>query len=120
MMRVLVTGSRSWKDKEAALIRSGASLVIHGGALGADSLADEVARELKIPRKIYRAEWEKYGKAAGSIRNGFMLHDSQPDIVLAFWDGKSPGTRDMIAKAKRYGVEVWTCFADLTEIGVKR
>ncbi|KKL45313.1 hypothetical protein LCGC14_2356910, partial [marine sediment metagenome] len=48
---------------------------------------------------VYRAEWDKYGKSAGFLRNQTIIDNC--DMVVAFWDGKSKGTADTINKAKR-------------------
>lgn len=47
--------------------------------------------------RIYEADWGKHGKAAGPIRNSKMIADA--DALVAFWDGKSRGTRDCILQA---------------------
>ncbi len=101
-MKVLVCGSRSWCDRQAiihALVDYDASMVIHGGARGADRLAGEAAELLGLPVKGYNADWDRLGRSAGAIRNRQMIEDGKPDIVMAFWDGKSPGTKDMISVA---------------------
>ena len=108
-MRVLVTGSRDWnqtvilKRRLAALPRG--SEIIHGGARGADQSAAVAARALGIPDTAYPADWRGKGKAAGIIRNLEML-DTGPDLVLAFWDGKSTGTKHTIDEAVRRGIPV--------------
>jgi len=97
-MRVLVCGSRSWIDADLILTylqRVGATLVIHGGAKGVDRLAGQAASRLDIPVEVYAADWDRYGKQAGFIRNGEMLARGRPDLVLAFWDGQSRGTQHM-------------------------
>lgn len=78
--------------------------IIHGGAKGADTLADDYAVTNWCPVKEYPADWTKHGKLAGSIRNNEMLVKEQPDLVIAFPGGK--GTANMIDQAKRRGVEV--------------
>ncbi len=102
-MRVLVCGSRNWTN--AALISTylqniGATLIIHGNARGADRLAGQSASQLNIPVEVYPADWDRYGKRAGFIRNREMLEEGKPDLVLAFWDGYSNGTRNMIELAE--------------------
>lgn len=79
-------------------------LIIHGGAKGADSLADKWAVNHFAQIKEYPAEWETYGKAAGPIRNKYMLLNSEPDIVVAFPGGR--GTAHMIKTAKNEGYNV--------------
>ena len=108
-MRVLVCGSRDWTDQEAivnriALLPSDA-VVVHGGARGADRIAGAAAEILGHEVKVFRADWNKYGKAAGILRNLQML-DTRPDRVIAFWDGVSPGTQHTIEEARRRGIKV--------------
>lgn len=107
--RILVCGDRNWTDEEA--IRNtikilNPSTIITGGALGADSIAAKVGRELNIPVMVFMAEWDKYGRAAGPIRNKRMLDEGKPDYVVSFHDdlSKSKGTVNMIEQAKKAGV----------------
>lgn len=107
-MKILVSGSRTWVDKERirkVLLSYSPTFVIQGGARGADRLAREVCFEEGIPCHTEHAKWEKFGNAAGPIRNGEMLK-MEPDLVLAFWDGASRGTKDMIDTAHKSGVDV--------------
>jgi predicted Rossmann-fold nucleotide-binding protein len=78
--------------------------IIQGGARGADAAAADWAVVNWTGFQQYDADWKKHGKSAGSIRNQKMLFESQPDLVVAFPGGR--GTADMVAKAKRAGVEV--------------
>jgi len=73
--------------------------IISGGAKGADSLGKKYASERFLPYSEYPAEWSKYGKSAGFLRNQTIVDNC--DMVLAFWDGKSRGTADTISKAKK-------------------
>lgn len=73
--------------------------VLSGCANGVDRLGERWAEEHHVPVRRYPAKWEMFGKAAGAIRNSEMLEDSEQAICI--WDGKSPGTRDLIGKAKR-------------------
>lgn len=110
-MRILVCGDRNWSKKE--VIRRELekfpkeTTVIHGAARGADTLGGIVARELGFSVEEYPANWEKYGKAAGPIRNRQML-ETKPDLVLAFHHdlNKSKGTKHMLKIAKEAGIEV--------------
>jgi hypothetical protein len=83
--------------------------IVHGNALGADSLCDYYARKLGYVVHRHRADWKKHGKAAGPIRNQEML-DKHPDIclVLAFsWNlSESKGTADMVRRATKKGIPV--------------
>lgn len=116
-MRILICGSRKWKDGQfirqklaQALIRSAFfvdSVVIHGGAAGADTLGGEAARFLMVDRiEVFKPNWNKYGKSAGFKRNQQMLTEGKPDLVLAFQLNNSSGTQDMIDRAQKAGVPV--------------
>ena len=110
-MKVLITGSRNWSDKEAveiAIARAKPDIIIEGGARGADAIAKEYAH--KTFRKVIevKSEWDKYGKKAGGIRNSTMIA-MKPDLVLAFSMNlsKDKGTRDTVNKAIKKGIKVW-------------
>ena len=83
--------------------------IIHGGANGVDSAASDWCLGVdSVEEIIYHPNWDKYGKAAGPMRNIQMLDLETPNLVLAFWDGISKGTKQMIdyAESKGYGVNV--------------
>ncbi len=110
-VRVLVCGGRDYADHERAFAvlddlhaRRPIAIVIHGGARGADALADAWAMERGAISQAYPADWATHGKGAGPIRNAIMIAEGKPDLVVAFVGGK--GTADMVAKAKRAGVQV--------------
>ena len=110
--RILVTGSRDWPDYDAVLqaIREAIQdaddvVIIHGGARGADDIADRVCEELDLPTEAYPAQWEKYGRAAGRLRNKAMV-ELGADVCLAFPFGPSRGTRHCMREAKRAGIPV--------------
>ena len=77
-------------------------VVIHGACKGADVLAGQAAHILDIQVEEYPAEWGRYGRAAGPIRNQQMLDEGRPDCLLAFHSDirKSKGTADKIRRAK--------------------
>jgi len=105
--RILVSGSRGWSNKRLvrdALPTKGDVIVIHGGALGADFLASEVAQERGFAEWVFVPDWENLGKKAGTIRNGNMLKRGDPHEALVFWDGKSRGTKDMLDRLNRANV----------------
>ena len=110
--RILVTGSRDWVDEEkiyAALRQElPVSLLIEGEAKGADTMAKQAAQRLGIKVLPFRADWRRYGRGAGPIRNQRMLDDGKPDLVLVFHEdlAHSKGTKDMINRARAAGVEV--------------
>jgi len=110
-VRVLACGDRNWSD--AAKIRErlarlpGDTVIVHGAARGADTLAGLVANRLKLVVEAFPADWERYGRAAGPIRNREML-DTRPDLVIAFHSNlaESKGTRDCVNEAKRRHIPV--------------
>lgn len=124
MIRVLVCGGRDFDDRaalDAALDRLHAqhrfTLLIAGGARGADTMAEQWARDRGIRTRIYMARWTIYGRAAGPIRNARMLRKGRPDLVVAFPGGK--GTAGMVALARDAGVEVVVPLRnELSEAGI--
>jgi len=72
--------------------------VVSGGARGVDKWAEIAAKHHSRETEIYEAEWNKHGKSAGFIRNNTIVRNC--DVVVAFWDGKSKGTRHTIQLAK--------------------
>lgn len=109
-MRVLVTGDRHWQNKdrtrEVLSTLVDVECIIVGGAKGADTLAREVATELSIEVHEYPAQWDRYGRAAGPIRNRLMVAEEKPNLVIAFHNNilESKGTLDMVRYAKSKGI----------------
>ena len=110
-MRVLVCGGRDFDLDDVVLTtldrldaKSFIGVVIHGGASGADALANAWAKKRDVQTIVYPADWRKSGKAAGPLRNERMLRESRPDIVVAFPGGK--GTTDMVRRAMAAGTSV--------------
>ena len=110
-MRVLVCGGRDFTDYVLVVetimdihIDSAITCIIHGAARGADTEAENAARHIGIPTEVYPADWDKYKKAAGPIRNAQMITEGKPDLVIAFPGGK--GTANMIKQAKDAGIPV--------------
>lgn len=113
-MKVLICGAREWKDynmiwadlAELSTLHR-IDLVIDGQAHGADSLGHLAAVRLGLPTLRLPANWERYGRAAGPIRNRAMLRE-KPDLVLAYhdWFPASKGTKDMVTISRKAGVEV--------------
>ncbi len=86
--------------------------IVSGHARGADIMGEKFADEHDIKLKIFPAEWDKYGKSAGYRRNAEMAkyavegkEQGVIGVLIAFWDGKSKGTKSMIDLAKRYGLD---------------
>lgn len=105
--RVLVCGGRDYAELEAVRaefrLLSAGSVVIHGCAPGADSLADQVAKEMGFEVLRFPADWSR-GKKAGPERNLKMLREGKPTMVLAFPGGS--GTANMVALALRARVPI--------------
>lgn len=94
---------------KAAIEESGIPIseVVSGGATGVDQLAILYARKNHLPFKVFRADWNKWGKAAGPIRNREMAQYVGPaGALVAVWDGVSRGTNNMILEAKAVGAKV--------------
>lgn len=111
-MKVLICGGRDFSDFEYmsdilndAHIFYDFTLVIEGGAKGADSLARKWAESKGIPVHTFPADWKFYGKRAGFVRNQQMIDEGQPDIIFAFPGGN--GTQDMINRGKKNNISVY-------------
>lgn len=108
-MRVIVCGSRRWRDRKAITDRLAElpadSVIVHGNAAGADRIAHQEAQKLGLLVEPHPADWEKHGKAAGPIRNREMAQMGG-DLCLAFWDGSSRGTAHMIGEAEARHIPV--------------
>lgn len=118
-MRILVCGGRDYVDSvfiDLCLSRvhqkKPITLIIHGGASGADKLAGRWAHRHGVRAVEVPADWASHGKAAGPMRNQLMLDVHRPDGVVAFPGGR--GTADMISRAKKAGLKVWQPAAGLT------
>ena len=119
-MKVLVCGGRTYgielDDKPMSQVWSelfhmrwylyflrSCDTVIHGGARGADINAGVIAKSHGCAVVVVKAEWDKYGKRAGHLRNTAMLAH-KPDLVVAFPGGA--GTADMVRQATEAGCNV--------------
>jgi len=112
MFRVIIAGGRDFADFEL-LERTMDNLlansvddvqVICGMARGADSLGGVYAAKKKYSVQYFPADWDKYGKAAGYKRNEQMAQNA--DALVAFWDGESRGTENMLDIAANKGIPV--------------
>ena len=86
MLKILVCGGRNFTkgyNLRKVLEVLGPAHICHGGARGADYFAGEIAKANGWPVTVYKADWEKYGRSAGIIRNKEMLFGFVPDIVVA-------------------------------------
>ncbi len=106
--RVAVVGSRAFPrlmevkafvhELAERMRANGESIeVVSGGAPGVDIVAQTAARDEGLGVKVFAADWNRLGKAAGMIRNQEIV--DYADEVVAFWDGSSPGTKDTINRA---------------------
>lgn len=113
-MILAVIGSRTfdyYPDMKSMLdaihCKHGIDKIVSGGAKGADNLAERWADENGVEKLIILAEWDKYGPSAGYKRNALV--EQAADAVVAFWDGKSKGTKhcvDLFAKNNKK-VAIW-------------
>lgn len=105
-MKVGIIGSRNFNrvdiliDSLNLLRLPDNSIIVSGGARGADSMGEQWAKSNSFQTLIFPANWDKYGKRAGFLRNEDIIKNS--DIVVAFWDGVSNGTRHSLGLAKKY------------------
>ena len=112
-MRVIIAGGRYFDDYE--LLKDKVTTILHrylpeevcilsGCALGADSLGEQLAREVGYDVRAFPANWQRYGKSAGYRRNAEMASDGTH--LIAFWDGKSKGTNHMIDLARKNSLKI--------------
>ena len=115
MIKVIIAGTRDFNDyaflkKNVDYFLQGINPnneeieIVSGNARGADKLGERYAKEHNLPVKLFPANWDKYGKRAGYLRNQEMANYS--DVLIAFWDEKSKGTKHMIDIAKKQDLTV--------------
>lgn len=109
-MKVAVIGSRSFIDKDLLYKTldqvENKSLIVSGGTAGTDRLGEKYALDKSIPVKIFKPDWNTFGIRAGFIRNELIIKEAE--LVIAFWDGKSKGTKHSLDLAKKYNKQVMT------------
>jgi len=105
-MKLIIAGGREFTDyamlcacMEAFTLVHPVTEVVWGCARGADALGKRWADEMGIPVKPFPANWREEGLSAGKSRNADMAYYA--DALVAFWDGKSTGTENMIKRATR-------------------
>jgi len=104
-MKVAVVGSRNLSiDDLGKYLPDGVTEIISGGARGVDTSAREYAIAHGIKLTEFLPEYDKYGRNAPLRRNITIIEHA--DLVMAFWDGKSRGTKFVIDKCKERGVRV--------------
>ncbi len=107
-MKIAIVGSRDYPDRARveALVQDLPDdvVVVTGGAVGVDRWAESVARSRGLEVEVILPDWQRYGRAAGPIRNKAIVEAA--DRVVAFWDGRSRGTRSTIELARKAGKPV--------------
>ena len=101
-MNLAIIGSRAFNDYELLkkhIDPTNIAAIVSGGARGADTLAEQFARENNLQMIVFKPDYATHGRAAPFIRNSAIIEAS--DAVIAFWDGSSAGTLDSIKKAKK-------------------
>ncbi len=113
--RVIVCGGRDFENKQVCFEYLGKIVpgrknvtIISGHANGADKFGEEYAALHGLNCVVFKPDWKQYGRAAGPIRNKQMLEYAieETPLIIAFWDGKSKGTKNMIDQSKKAGAEV--------------
>lgn len=114
-MIILVCGGRDYSDNSFVFQildrvhrKYGITKIVHGGASGADTIADVWAVLAQVENKAYpvtKEEWKILGRKAGPLRNQKMLDNEAVDAIIAFPGGS--GTQDMINRGLRAGIGVW-------------
>ena len=109
-MNIAIVGSRNFYNIEKVMVKvfnkyvDEDDLVITGGAIGADTCAENEAKRRGIKVLIIPANWKKYGKSAGYKRN--ILIVEKADLVIACWNSQhSKGTGHSIKLAKELGIK---------------
>ena len=107
-MRLGVVGSRGFNDyflmKDILDEYENIDTIVTGGANGADTWAEHYAKKYGIQCLVIPAEWSRLGRKAGYIRNVEIVNQS--DVIIAFWDGKSKGTKLTIDISEKKGKEI--------------
>ena len=110
-MRTIIAGCRTAMREqtfaaiEACPFKSKITVTLCGGAGGGDTWGRVWANSQGIPIEDHPAQWSRFGRRAGNIRNIEMARAA--DALIAVWDGQSPGTAHMIAIAQEYGLRVF-------------
>ena len=98
-MKLAIIGSRGITELGGVIPEC--STIISGGAKGVDQAAERYAQENNIQMEIHLPEYQRYGRGATHVRNKLIVDSA--DFVIAFWDGKSKGTKSVIEYCKKQG-----------------
>ncbi|WP_027358050.1 DUF2493 domain-containing protein [Desulforegula conservatrix] len=114
-MRTIIAGSRICNNMAnllSALKSAGwkPTTVVCGTAKGVDTLGEKWAIDNGIPIEKFAPDWSRYGRAAGPKRNLEMAKSA--NALIALWDGKSKGTKNMIETARKEGLKVYVHLID--------
>lgn len=113
-MKIIIAGSRSFDnysvlekycDQVIDSLKGVGIIIVSGTARGADKLGERYAINKGFKIAPFPADWDKFGKSAGYKRNEQMALYS--DVLIAFWDGSSKGTKHMIDLAKKHSLKVF-------------
>ena len=97
-MKIAIVGSRDLNANLENFIPKNATEIISGGAIGIDKCAEKYAKENNLKMTVIKPNYKEYGRRAPLIRNLEII--DKADLVIAFWDGKSKGTKFVIEKCK--------------------
>lgn len=101
-MKLAIIGSRTCPPIDiAAHLKYIPDTIISGGAIGADTYAKEFAIKHNLKLIEFLPDYEKYGRKAPLVRNKLIVEEC--DCLIAFWDGKSRGTKFTLDYAERMG-----------------
>ena len=110
-MKVIIAGGRDFDDYKRlcavcdfVLSKVEKVEIVSGVARGADELGERYTQSKGFPVQYFPAKWKVHGKKAGPIRNTAMA--KYADALIAFWDGKSRGTKHMIDQATRQQLKI--------------
>ena len=117
-MRIVVSGSRTITDVKTveSILQPYISTkdeIVVGDARGVDAIAADLAYRYFNTVEVFKPDWNKWGKAAGPKRNEQMLN-TDPDMLVVIWDGKSRGTKHTIDTALKRGIETHVHFVKVS------
>lgn len=125
---VLITGDRNFPVTSSAIktivnqCKTLGLTIVHGDCpTGADNIGSKLCDELKVPQKKYPPDWDKYGNAAGPIRNQKMIDNEKPVVCYAFHDTitLSKGTKDTVNRVLKAKIPVFVIKSDGTITNIK-